>query len=128
MELAALLVGFFIVGFGLVGLVTPHGLLTLVAPLLSPVGLWVAAVLRVGIGLVLVSAAPASRAPAPLRALGFVVLVAGLVTPFFGVERARGIVAWWTSQGEGVVRLWTSVAVALGAFVVYAVAPRRRAP
>ena len=125
MVLLARLVGLFIVAIGLCGLAAPHGLLTAVQSVLTPRGLYLVATLRVAFGVVLVLAAPSSRAPRVLRLLGFIILVAGLTTPFFGIDRARAVLDWWTAQGPAFMRLWAGLAVALGAFVVYAVAPRR---
>jgi hypothetical protein len=39
-----------------------------------------------------------SRATKTLRAVGVVIVAAGLVTPLLGVECARAFVDWWTAQ------------------------------
>jgi len=123
---AALLVGLFIVAVGMVGVVEPQGLLTVVRYILTPLGLYFVAALRVVFGVVLVLAAPSSRASGVVRAIGFIMLVAGLITPLFGIVRARAILDWWSAQGYGLMRLWAGLAVALGVLVLHAVAPRRR--
>jgi len=125
LSLVALLVGLFIVAVGMLGVVAPHGLLTAVRSILTPLGLYLVAALRVAIGVVLVLVAPSSRVPKVLRILGVIIFVAGLITPFFGVDRARAMLDWWSAQGAAFMRLWAGLAVAFGAFVVYAVAPRR---
>ena len=127
MVLVALLVGLFIVAIGMFGVAAPHGLLTAIRFVLTPLGLYLVAALRVVFGVVLVLAAPSSRAPKVLRLLGFIMLVAGLTTPFFGVDRARAMLDWWAARGPAFMRLWAGFAVAFGALVVYAVAPRRHA-
>ena len=127
MVLLALLVGLFIVAIGMGGIAAPHGLLTAVRFVLTPLGLYLVAALRIVFGVVLILAAPSARAPKVLRLLGFIILVAGLTTPFFGVDRARAMLDWWAARGPAFMRLWAGFAVALGAFVVYAVAPRRHA-
>ena len=126
-NLVALLVGLFILAMGVLGIVAPDGLLTAVRSLLTPGGLYLVAALRVVFGVVLLLAAPSSRAPTVLRLLGMITFIAGLITPLFGIERARAIFEWWFARGPAFMRLWTALAVAFGAFVVYAVAPRRRA-
>jgi hypothetical protein len=68
--------------------------------------------------------APTSRAPTTIRILGVVIIVAGLITPLLGVERARMIVEWWATQGSGFMRAWAGFALAFGLFLAYAVAPR----
>jgi hypothetical protein len=126
-ELLALLVGLFIVAIGMCSVAAPHGLLTAVRFVLTPRGLYLVAAVRVVFGVILVLVAPSSRAPRVLRLLGFIMLVAGLTTPFVGVDRARAVLDWWSAQDPAFMRLWAGLAVALGAYVVYAVAPRRRA-
>ena len=123
----ALLVGLFMVAIGMVGVAAPHGLLAVVRSILTPRGLYLVAAVRIVFGVILVLVAPSSRAPRVLRLLGLIMLVAGLTTPFFGVDRARAMLDWWSAEGPAFMRLWAGLAVALGAFVVYAVAPRRRA-
>jgi hypothetical protein len=125
--LVALLVGLFIVAMGMFGIAAPHGLLAAVRSILTLRGLYLVAAVRIVFGVILVLVAPSSRAPRVLRLLGFIMLVAGLTTPFFGVDRARAMLDWWSAGGPAFMRLWAGFAVALGAFVVYAVAPRRAA-
>lgn len=57
------------------------------------------------------------------RIAAAVIIVAGLVTPLFGVERARAIVDWWVSHGSAFMRVWGGCALAFGLFLAYAVAP-----
>ena len=127
MELAVLVVGVVIMAMGALGMLAPEALLTVARSIVTPVGLWVVAAVRVGLGVLLLMTASLSRVPAVLGVLGVVVLVSGLVTPFLGVERARAIVEWWGALGPAVTRVWAGIAVALGALLVYAVAPRPRA-
>src|SRR4030095_1428068 len=89
----------------------------------SPVGLFVAAAIRVVFGAVLIFAAPASRAPQALRVVGLVILVAGVITPFFGVERARGILDWWSTQGTVLTHIAPAVALAFGGTLIYLLSP-----
>jgi len=125
--LLALLIGLFIVATGMCGVAAPHGLLTAVRFVLTPRGLYLVAAVRVVFGVILVLVAPSSRAPRVLRLLGLIMLVAGLTTPFFGLDRARAMLDWWSARGPAFMRVWAGLAVALGVFVVYAVAPRRPA-
>ena len=96
---------------------------------MTPAGLYAITVLRIAIGLVFVFAAPASRAPRTLRVLGLVVIIAGLMTPWFGVTRAQATLNWVASAGPLLMRLDACVGMAMGGFLVYAFrAPTRRAP
>jgi hypothetical protein len=123
----ALLVGLLIAVEGLMGLVIPGAFVSMVRFFQLPPVLYVAAVVRVLIGVVLVRAAPASRAPIVLRILGFVVVIGGLLTPFVGARLAERVLGWWTTGGTGVVRMWAGFALVVGVIILYAVAPKRRA-
>jgi len=95
---------------------------------MTPAGLYSIAALRIAIGLVLVLAAPTSRAPRLLRALGVMVMIAGLSTPWFGVDRARAIMDRVENAGPSLMRLDAIVGMALGGFLVYVFrTPPRRA-
>lgn len=123
----ALLVALLIMVVGIVGVVAPDRLMAIGQYVITPVGLFAVAALRVGIGLVLWLVAPISRTPKTLRALGAVVFVAGLATPLFGVERARAMADWGATQGPAVVRGVAGLVVAIGSLVAFAVATGRRA-
>ena len=125
MRALALFVALFTMVIGLAGIVTPDSLLTVGRNILTPTGLYAIAALRVGIGLLLMMVAGSSRAPRALRVVGAFVLVAGLVTPLFGVERSRAILEWEAAQGTALVRVVAVLVAAIGGFVAYAVAPRR---
>ena len=120
-------IALFVVAVGVFGLVAPRGLVTAVGALVTPLGLYAVAALRVLFGIGLLLAAPPSRAPRVLRVLGIVILVAGIITPFFGVERSRAIVDWWSTQGTAFMRVLGGLAVVFGAFVMYALVPRHGA-
>lgn len=123
----ALAIGLFVAAIGMVGIVAPHSLQAIARYSVTPLGLYVAAAVRVAFGVVLIRAAPASRAPKALRVLGFIALVGGLITPFIGVDRARAISDWWSAQGPVLIRLWPALAFVFGVFIAYAVKPGRRA-
>ena len=127
MRKLALFIGLFAIVTGVVCAAAPDALLSLAGYFLTPLGLYVAAALRITFGVVLLGAAGASRAPRTLRVLGVLVFVNGLLTPVVGVDHARAMVDWWSSQGQTFMRLWSGFALAFGVFVVYAVAPVRRA-
>jgi hypothetical protein len=55
------------------------------------------------------------------------IVIAGVITAFFGVERSHALLDWGSSQGAAFVRVGMGLAVVFGLVIVYAVAPRRRA-
>lgn len=90
----------------------------------GPLGLGLAATLRVLLGAALFVAAPASRAPLVFRALGAAIFVVGMLTPFIGVERFDGLLEWWAALGPWTARTWSACAAALGAAIAYGIIPR----
>ena len=119
-------VGAALAGVGMLGVVAPLGLLDLGRSLLSPPGLYAIALIRVVFGLLLLWAAPLSRMPRVLRIIGAFILINGVVTPFIGVKRAEALLDWFSNQGPLFVRVVATLSIALGAFLVYVVIPRRR--
>ena len=126
MKSLALLVALVSMIVGVAGIFTPDSLISVGRYVVTPVGLYVVAVLRVGVGLVLMLVARMSRAPKTLRAFGAVALVAGLATPLVGVERARAIVDWEATHGTALIRVGAGLVLAVGGFIAFAVAPGRR--
>lgn len=120
MKSLALLIALFVIVVGLTGVIAPDRLITIGGQLITPTGLYVIGALRVAIGLVLFLAAPASRAPRTLRVLGVIVIIAGLTTPLFGVERARAILDW-ESRGTQFIRIGAALAIGLGALLAFLV-------
>ena len=126
MRLLALLVALLMALIGLTGIVSPETLADVGRHAVTPVGLYVVAAVRIGIGIILLLAAPVSRAPRTLRIVGIFAIIAGLATPLVGVETSRRVLDWWLAQGFVCVRLLAGIAVVLGGFLVYALAPRRQ--
>lgn len=130
MKTLAFVFGLCIGTVGVVGLLAPSSLVWIAQHSVTSGAFYLIAEVRVGFGLVLISAASASRVPRTLRIVGYVIVVAGLATALtglVGIERARTIIDWWLQQGAGIIRLTSVVLVALGGFVVYACVPVRRA-
>ena len=123
MALIALVISLFIAALGALGVVSPTRLLDVARHFQSPAGIYAAAALRIVFGAALILAAPDSRAPAVVRVLGIIILVAGLITPLFGVERSRKVLEWWSARGPAFMRIWAGVALAFGLLLVSAVVP-----
>jgi hypothetical protein len=120
----AMALGFVIAAIGVLGIAAPSALLEFGRSLQSASALYVLAALRVALGTILVWAAPDSRTPRTLRIFGVLIIVAGVATPFIGVERSRAIFDWWSTQGTFFTRTWPATAVIFGLFVAYAALPR----
>ena len=122
----ALMIGLLVAALGILGIAAPEVFLRTVTFFQTPPAIYLAAAIRVVVGVVLFRAAKESRVPRVLLVLGVLITVGGLLTPLVGVRGARVILDWWSAGGSGFVRVWGGVAVAVGVFIVYAVAPNRR--
>ncbi len=119
MRLLGLVIGALVILTSAISVAAPDLRLSLERSVITPVGLYAIAAMRIAIGLVFVLAAPASRAPRTLRVLGLIVIIAGLTTPWFGVTRAQAVLDWFASAGPLLMRLDAGVGMVLGAFLVY---------
>jgi hypothetical protein len=127
MKLLTVVIGVFIVVIGLIGVIVPSALLRAADYATTPIGLYAAAAIRIGIGIVLMLVAPTTRAPKLIRVFGGIAVVAGVITAFVGVDRARAILVWETAQGTILIRLSALLALVFGSFIVFAVTSRRAA-
>jgi hypothetical protein len=119
MRLLGLVLGALVILAGAISFAAPDLRLSLEGSMMTPAGLYAIAAFRIAIGLVFMLAAPASRAPRTVRALGLIVIVAGLATPWFGVARALAVGNWLASAGPLWMRLDAGVGMALGSFLIY---------
>jgi hypothetical protein len=71
-------------------------------------------------------AARDSRAPKIMRTLGGVICLQALTATILGPNHARAVMEWETAQGTAVLRLGAAVALAAGAFMVFALTGLRR--
>ena len=126
MKRLALFVATVVMIIGIVGVVAPDRLIAAGRYVMTPAGLYAIAALRVGMGVVLMLVASSSRTPKVFRALGFLVLLAGLATPFFGVDRSREIIDWAAVQSPTLLRGVAGVMLVLGGFIAWALATGRR--
>jgi len=108
---------------GVAGVVAPDWVMSLRWIAASQGGLLGIAVLRCAVGIVLIMAAPRSRAPKTLQAVGSLLLLAGMVTPLFGVARAKAVLDWEAAQGPMLVRAWALVLIASSAALAFTMRP-----
>jgi membrane-bound ClpP family serine protease len=123
MNFIAFILSLFIAALGVLGMVSPMRLLNIVRHFQSPAGIYAAAALRIILGVALFLVAPTSRAPEIVRIVGIITLVAGLITPLFGLERFRRLIDWWSARGPAFMRIWAGFALAFGLLLAYTVAP-----
>jgi len=129
MRLLALILGIAVATIGAVGVAAPSIVLDFGESLLTPTLLYAVAAARVVFGAALLWVAPASRTPMIIGAIGVLLILAGVLGPFIGIEHSRAMLDWLFTHGPWFTRAWASIAVLLGLFIVYAVSgPRRFAP
>lgn len=119
-----------IMAVGIVGIFVPSGYVWIAQHVATLGAIYIIATVRVAFGLVLISAASVSRAPKTLRVLGYLIVIAGIMTALMGLvamERVRAIIEWVLQQGTGFVRLTGVLVLAIGGFIAYACAPARHA-
>ena len=123
-----MVVAIFTVVIAIVGLVSPDSV-TAVRRMYfaAPATLYAAAALRVAMGLVVMLAAPASRAPRMMGAMGAVMCLQGLTAIFLGHDRAGAVLEWESVQAAALLRAGAAVALASGIFMAFAVTGRRPA-
>ena len=126
MNVALSLVGILIAALGIAGMVAPSLPIEVGRMASAEPAIYVVALVRVVVGAALFVAAPSSRAPIVIRILGGIIIAAGIATPLFGVDRSLAVVDWLSGQGPGFVRLVMVLPMALGFFIAYAFAPRKR--
>ena len=108
------------------GLVRPDVLIGLGSYSFSPAGLYVVAIGRLVVGLILFLGARGSRAPRTLRIIGVLICVVGIAVAVFTIERQEALTEWWAIHGPGFVRVAAVFVFGLGALIAYATAPQRR--
>ena len=80
----------------------------------------VRAMVRIGIGIALVLAAPSTRLPAFIWALGLLVIFRGVALPMIGFDRSRKMADWWMAKPDRTIRGWSLLAILLGTLLIWA--------
>jgi hypothetical protein len=52
-----------------------------------------------------------------------VLIVSGIVTPFFTHTRYRKVIEWWSAGGTLYIRIWAGCALLFALLVAYAIIP-----
>lgn len=122
-KLAALLVALFTIVVSTAGLVTPDRIMSLRRLYFTPGGLYVVGAVRVAMGLAFILAAPGTRWPRTLRALGALMCMQAVSANLLGLERARAILEW-EGMHAALLRAGAVVALVTNGFVAFAVTRR----
>jgi hypothetical protein len=124
-RVAALLVAVFTIVVSIAGVIAPESLTaTRRLYFATPVGLYVAAAVRLAMGLVVILYARTSRAPRTLRVLGGLMCMQALSAALLGPDRARAVLEW-EAMRTALLRAGATVALAAGCFLAFAVSGHR---
>ena len=122
MKLVVLAICLMVVAFGVLGIVSPPRLLSLVRKFQTRSGLRFATAIRIVLGAGLYLTAPESLAPNFILVFGVFVFLVGVATPFIPLARVRNLLDWWSSMGPAFIRGWAVCAAAFGLALAYTVA------
>ena len=75
---------------------------------------------RVLLGVMLILVADSTGYPAPLKTIGVLLIVAGVLALVLGNERVQAIMDWIVIKGPSAVRAGGAIAFVFGVFIVYA--------
>src|SRR5258707_197633 len=102
----ALLLGVLIAGFSIFGLAAPDQFTSVIGEIQKRLTVYGVAAVRVAIGVVFLLAAGTSRAPFLLGALGIVIVLGGLVTPFMAAPLRQSVERWLADGSLTAMRAW----------------------
>lgn len=119
MAIIVSILGVVAVAIGLMAVAQPKRLVELVNHWRGPKRFWLAIVLRIIIGAVLLLVAPACSYPTLVSALGVIAIVAALIIWIAGQRRLDSVIDWWLGRPE-LIRASALFAIAFGILMVYA--------
>ena len=127
MKTLTIAVGAIICLAGLAILLFPAPIVWLAARPLTTPQLYASGLIRIALGVLFVWVASTARVPWLMRTLGGISFLAGIGTLFLGLQRASAIAAWIAATTFTTLRLLGLIPLILGALVIYACGPARRA-
>jgi hypothetical protein len=112
--------GIVIALLGLLGIIRPGMIREFGRAFRSGGMLYLAATLRLALGVVLLLAAPGCRFTVALYVIGLLTLTSGLMLPFLGAKRFAALIDWGIGRSDGLIRGGMAAAILLGVFLVVA--------
>ena len=117
MKKLILLIAILMIVLGLTGVFWPSGIMDFAKWSFTPKGIYVAAAVRVVIGLILLAAGDATATPKTVRVIGAVLFAAGIATAFLNGDTAQRVASWWLENGEDRLRITACLPLAAGIFL-----------
>ncbi len=113
------LIGIIIAGMGIVVLLSPKALHQMLSYWGQGKKLYLAGILRLLIGVILLLAAPQCRLVGVILALGILCLIKGILIFILGIEKTKAVLDWWKNRSHRVIRLIGLIVIAFGALLIY---------
>lgn len=113
------LIGIVIVGMGATFLLSPKTLKQVLSFWGEGKRPYIAGILRLLIGAILLLAASQCRLVGVVVTLGVLILVGGIIIFLLGLERVKSILSWWNKKSLLVMRLISLIPLALGVLLLY---------
>lgn len=112
-------IGLFGVLIGLLGLLAPDRFRGLFKLMTSQTRFLAAIIVRLVIGVFFWIAADELRLPQVMRIIAAISIFAAVGILFMGRDRLDGLIGWWLSGSDGLLRLSALFASAFGGFLIY---------
>ena len=104
----------------LVGIVAPGRLIGVVRKVMYlPSVLYLAVIVRIALGVLLIASASVSRFPTAFLTIGWIAIAAALAIPFIGQVRLIRLMEWFAGLPAVAIRGWLVFGFALGVFLIY---------
>ena len=120
MNMVIRIIGTFIVGMGLVYLIKPAVIRTLIGFFSKGARLYFAALVRFTLAVVFFMGAKECKITWVIVTFGLIFLLSGILIFALGLERAKGILKWYLEQPSFILRTLAIVVLAVGLIIVYA--------
>jgi len=114
-------IGIFIAAIGLGFILNPNMLKQVIAFFGKGKRLYLAGVLRLLIGIILLTTALRCEKPAIIVVFGILFIIGGVLIFALGLEKVKSILSWWDKKGALTMRLMGLLASLIGVLLVYAV-------
>ncbi len=119
MKHAILVMGACVLLLGLLGLLAPARFRKAFEAMTSQSRFIAAIVLRLGFGMLLWFAADQLRFPYVMRIFAVIAFAAAVGVLIMGRQRLDGLVTWWLTRSDALLRFSAALAGLFGAFLVY---------
>ncbi len=114
------ILGVLITLIGLVGIVVPRSFVQVIGGWEAESRFIAAVGIRMVMGVICLSAAPASRMPVVVQVIGIIAIAAAAVALLVGLERLNRLVEWWLGRPPIIVRMSAAFAAGFGVLLVFA--------